>query len=247
MGIIKIVHLYPKELNLYGDSGNTACICKRLTDRGYLAEVIEVGIGDSIPQFDIMLIGGGQDKEMLAIEQDLKRKSEMLSYSVHNGKTILAICGGYQLLGEYYKSKEGKAIRLSSALDFYTVGEDKRHIGNIVFETQFGKVIGFENHSGVTYLGKELKPLGKVIKGFGNDGKGGEGILYKNTFGTYAHGPVLPKNPAFADELIKRALEIEELKPLDDELENNCHNSLISHFVKWIVYKKFIIWYNKCK
>lgn len=230
MGIVKIVQLYPKELNLYGDNGNIACLVKRLKDRGYSPEVIEVGINDTIPSFDIMLIGGGQDREMKLIENDLKRKSEMLSYSVHNGKTILAICGGYQLLGEYYKANDGKAIRLSSALDFYTIGDAKRHIGNIVYEAEFGKVVGFENHSGITYLSKELKPLGKVIKGFGNDGNGCEGVLYKNTFGTYSHGPVLPKNPAFADELIKRALGVNELKPINDEIEIACHNELIKRF-----------------
>lgn len=229
MGIIKIVQLYPKELNLYGDNGNTACLYKRLKDRGYSVDVIEVGIGDKIPGFDIMLIGGGQDKEMKLLETDLKRKSEMLSYSVRSGKTILAICGGYQLLGEYYKSNN-TAIRLSSALDFYTIADTKRHIGNIVYQTDFGTVVGFENHSGITYLGKNINPLGAVINGFGNDGKGNEGIQYKNTFGTYAHGPVLPKNPAFADELIKRALSVEELKPINDDLEIKCHNALVKRF-----------------
>lgn len=232
MGVVKIVQLYPKELNLYGDSGNAICLLKRLRDRGYSAELIEVGINESIPDFDIMLIGGGQDKEMRVIENDLRRKSEMLSYSVRNSKVILAICGGFQLLGEYYKAPNSKAIRLSSALDFYTVGDSQRHIGNIVYQTEFGKIVGFENHSGLTYLGKGLKPLGKVISGFGNNGNGEEGLLYKNTFGTYAHGPVLPKNPALADELIKRALNLNELAPIDDSIDISCHNVLIKRFSK---------------
>lgn len=225
---VKIVHLYPKELNLYGDSGNVLCLYKRLTDRGYKADVIEVGIGERIPDFDIMLIGGGQDKEMKIIEKDLKRKSEMINYSVNTGKVILAICGGYQLLGEYYKTSENEVITLSSSLPFHTISGKKRMIGNLLFETRLGEIVGFENHSGCTILDKDLEPFGKIIKGYGNTANCDyEGVFYKNTIGTYAHGPVLPKNPNLADYLIKQALKVDELKPLDDRIEQACHNTLI--------------------
>lgn len=228
---IKIVHLYPNELNLYGDIGNVACLVYRLTKRGYGVEVENIGIGDRLNAFDILVIGGGQDREMNIVAGDLRRKSEMLAYSIQCGKTVFAVCAGFQLLGKYYKCSDGKILNLSSALDFYTASSDRRMIGNIVFETPFGKFVGFENHSGKTYLSKSLLPLGKVISGCGNNAEdGGEGLLYKNTFATYAHGPVLPKNPALADEIIKRALACDELTPLDDDAENRCHNQLIHLF-----------------
>lgn len=231
MGVkkIKIVHLYPKELSLYGDSGNILCIVKRLEERGYKTDVKNIGIGDTISDFDLMFIGGGQDKEMKIISRDLRKKGDMLRYAVNSGKTLLAICGGFQLLGEYYKTTDGDILRLSSALPFYTLCGEKRMIGNIVFKTPFGTAAGFENHSGKTYL-NGLEPLGKVISGFGNNGEDEtEGLLFKNTFCTYAHGPVLPKNPRLADEILKRATG-DELSPIDDELENRCNLQLIHRF-----------------
>ncbi len=228
---IKIVHLYPNELNLYGDMGNTLCLYYRLRKRGYEAEIERVDMGDKLCEFDILLIGGGQDKEMNIIASDLKRKSEMLSYSVNCGKVVFAVCAGFQLLGRYYINQQGGELKLSSALNFYTEGSSKRMIGNLVYDSPFGKIVGFENHSGKTYLSGNLKPLGRVISGYGNNGEdSGEGVLYKNTFGTYAHGAVLPKNPLLADELIKRALKTDCLSPLDDEIENLCHNQLINRF-----------------
>ncbi len=233
MGVrrVKVLGLYPKELNLYGDRGNALCILKRLEGRGFKAEYISAGIGDRIPDFDIMLIGGGQDKEMKIISRDIKRKSETLSFFVRSGKVIFGVCGGFQLLGEYYKAQSGELLRLSGALPFYTEAGEKRRIGNLVIDTPFGKVAGFENHSGLTYLG-DLKPLGRVLCGFGNCGDGGEGVIFNNTFGTYAHGPVLPKNPTLADALIMRALCCDELAQLDDEIENKCHSFLIKKFKK---------------
>ena len=231
MGVkkIKIVHLYPKELSLYGDSGNILCIVKRLEERGYKTDVKNIGIGDTISDFDLMFIGGGQDKEMKIISHDLRKKGDMLRYAVNSGKTLLAICGGFQLLGEYYKTTDGDILHLSCALPFYTLGGEKRMIGNIVFKTPFGTAAGFENHSGKTYL-NGLEPLGKVISGFGNNGEDEtEGLLFKNTFCTYAHGPVLPKNPRLADEILKRATG-DELSPIDDELENRCNLQLIHRF-----------------
>ena len=217
-------------MNLYGDGGNVRCLYFRLAKRGFDVRVREVKIGDRLGNFDLLFIGGGQDREMKIISRDLKRKSDELCYAVQSGKTILAICGGFQLLGEYYQSASGEVMELSGALDFYTVGGKERMIGNTVFKTPFGTVVGFENHSGRTYLPSHLSPLGKVIRGFGNNGEDrGEGVLYLNTFSTYAHGPVLPKNPAFADELLRRATAC-ELAPLDDTEETLCHNTLIKRF-----------------
>ena len=227
---VRIAHLYPKEMNLYGDSGNVRCLYYRLSQRGYIVTVNEVGIGDRLGEFDILFLGGGQDREMKIISPDLKRKSDALTYAVHSGKTVLAICGGYQLLGEYYLSHDGARMNLSGTLPYYTVGGSERMIGNIVFKTPFGKVVGFENHSGKTYLDSTLSPLGRVLSGFGNNGAdGGEGLLYKNTFCTYAHGCVLPKNPSFADEIIRRATG-DELAPLDDSAELRCHDLLVKRF-----------------
>lgn len=228
---IKIVHLYPDEMNLYGDSGNVICLKKRLEARNYKVDVVGVGVGERIFDFDIMFIGGGQDREMKIIAKDIRRKSDELTYYINSGKTLLAICGGYQLLGEYYKLKTSQIIELAGALPFFTESSKQRMIGNTVIDSSFGKIVGFENHSGKTYLSDELHPLGNVITGCGNNGEDKtEGVIYKNTFGTYAHGAVLPKNPLFADEIIKRALRADELQNIDDELEQKCHNFLVSRF-----------------
>lgn len=225
---VRIVSLYPKELNLYADYGNVQCIKYRLEKRGYSVNIINVGIGDRIPDFDIMLIGGGQDKEMRLVSNDFRKKSQAMKYYIEQNKVIFAVCGGYQMLGEYYKT-ERDVIRLSSLLPFYTVANNQRMIGNTVFDTAFGTVVGFENHSGRTFLCGDLEPLGRLVLGYGNNGcDDTEGVLYKNVFGTYAHGPVLPKNPALADELIRRA--VGDIEPIDDELENLCHNTLIKRF-----------------
>jgi len=231
MKTVKIAHLYPNELNLYGDIGNVICLYYRLMQRGINAEIYNINIGDKIIDFDILVIGGGQDREMNIIKNDLRKKSEMLTYCIHCGKTVFAVCAGFQLLGKYYINQKGERLNLSSALDFYTASSQRRMIGNTVYQTPFGKVVGFENHSGKTYLSPQLKPLGRVISGYGNNSEdGGEGLLFKNTFATYAHGALLPKNPALADEIIKRALGTDELASLDDTEENRCHKQLIDLF-----------------
>ena len=231
MKTVRIVHLYPNELNLYGDMGNIICLYYRLTKRGFNARIDKVNMGDRLNDFDILVIGGGQDREMKIIANDLKRKSDMLSYGIECNKAVFAVCAGFQLLGKSYISQNGEELKLSGALDFYTRASNKRMIGNVVFNSPFGKIAGFENHSGKTYLSSHLSPLGKVISGYGNNGEdGGEGVIYKNTFATYAHGAVLPKNPALADEIIKRALNRRELPALCDEEENRCHEQLINRF-----------------
>lgn len=227
-----ILHLYPNEMNLYGDSGNVMCLYKRLNWRGYNCKVVEKGIGDKInTDFDMLFIGGGQDREMKLLQKDVLRKADTLCYAVESEKVVLAICGGYQIFGSYYKTHDGEQIDLLNGVDFYTIGSKKRMIGNFVFDTHFGKVVGFENHSGKTYLGENVSSLGNIITGYGNNGKDGlEGVLYKNFYGTYAHGPVLPKNPNFADEIIKKITGVNELAPLDDSLEIHCQQHLIKRF-----------------
>lgn len=225
---LKIAHLYPDLLNLYGDSGNLLCLKKRLELRGFACRIDALISGRDFlfDDYDFIFIGGGQDFEQSLVLRDLsKRKVFSLADAVEGGTVILAVCGGYQLLGRYYETYKRERLDFTGILDFYTVGSRKRLIGNYEFKTaEKIKVIGFENHSGRTYLGKGISPLGRVIFGNGNNGRDKtEGARYKNTFCTYSHGPVLPKNPDFCDLLIKKALarrgEDAELLPLDNSLE----------------------------
>lgn len=224
---MRIAHLYPDLLNLYGDRGNIMCLTYRLEKRGIDAIVEEFPAGRRFyaDGYDLIFIGGGQDFEQNILLDDLcKGKDNEIKKAILGGKVVLAICGGYQMLGKYYQTYEGERLEYIGALDFYTIGESKRLIGNYAFDTPCGTIIGFENHSGRTYLG-DCPALGKVVSGFGNNGKDKtEGAHFKNTFCTYSHGPVLPKNPAFADHLIETALKNKygeyTLKPLDDTAEN---------------------------
>ena len=226
--IIKIAHLYPDMLNLYGDRGNIIALKNRMERREIEVKVDKITMGQSFnsDDYDILFVGGGQDFEQDVVLDDLKKgKDKEMKRAVENSKVFLAICGGYQMLGKYYKTYDGKMLEYLGILDFYTQGKEERLIGNYAFKTKEGiEIVGFENHSGRTYLGKDLQPLGKIIKGYGNNGEDGtEGVRYKNTFGTYSHGPILPKNSKFADLLISLAVKNKygdaELKPLDDELE----------------------------
>ncbi|NLX63447.1 MAG: glutamine amidotransferase [Clostridiaceae bacterium] len=243
---LNICYLYPDLLNLYGDRGNIIALQRRCHWRDIEVNVEHISIGDALKyeDYDIFFIGGGQDYEQTIIQDDLMNgKREIIIEAVEAGKVFLAICGGFQLLGKYYKTHSGKEIECLGALNIWTHAGDTRLIGNFVFETEFLKkngenyrVVGFENHAGKTYLGEGVKPLGKVIKGFGNNGEDGfEGAVYKNTICTYSHGSLLPKNPALADHLIMLALlnkypDFQGLAPLDDELENLAHDSLIKKF-----------------
>lgn len=235
---LKICHMYPDVLNLYGDRGNVMCMTRRLRWRGMEASVTRLPIGDSLSLtgFDLVFIGGGQDFEQQVLLDDLHRgKDREIKAAIEDGIPFLTICGGYQMLGSYYETYDGQRCDFIGALDFYTVGAVQRMIGNYSFqcETAAGGsvVVGFENHSGKTWLGSGVEPLGKVLTGFGNNGKDGtEGVHYKNVFGTYSHGPLLPKNPAFCDHLLQTALERKygkaELAPLDDELELLAHDEM---------------------
>lgn len=233
---LRICHLYPDVLNLYGDRGNIMCIKKRMEWRGIQTQITGVSIGEklNIDDFDLFFIGGGQDFEQGLLAQELaKGKARDIKTAVEEEKVFLAICGGYQMLGQYYKTWDGKQNDFIGAIDVHTIGQKERMIGNYMFRCD-GKdedlvVVGFENHSGKTYLGDKVRPMGKVLAGHGNNGEDGtEGARYKNVFATYSHGPVLPKNPKLADLILKTALKRRypnmDMAALDDLFENNAHD-----------------------
>lgn len=235
---LKICHMYPDVLNLYGDGGNIICMKKRLSWRGIEASVTKLPIGEhaSLAGFDIVFVGGGQDFEQEVLLDDLHRgKDKEIISAIDDGVVFLTICGGYQMMGSYYETYDGKRCDFIGAVDFYTVGSKQRMIGNYKFRCADGAggsvVVGFENHSGKTYLGTDAAPLGQVLAGFGNNGEDGtEGVHHKNLFGCYCHGPMLPKNPAFCDMLLQTALERRygavTLDPLDDRAELAAHDEM---------------------
>ena len=235
---LKICHLYPDVLNLYGDGGNIRCLRQRLAWRGIEVSVTRLPIGQTakLSGFDLAFIGGGQDFEQQVLLEDLHRgKDREILAAIEDDMPLLTICGGYQMLGSYYETYDGQRCDFIGALDLYTVGSKQRMIGNYKFrcgEDSGGSVVvGFENHSGKTYLGSGVQPLGQVLAGFGNNGEDGtEGARYKNVFGTYSHGPLLPKNPAFCDHLLLTALQRKygsaELAPLDDTAELFAHDEM---------------------
>lgn len=232
--------LYPELMSTYGDRGNIIVLQKRCEWRKIKAEVIKLDLHfnpNQLKQCDLLFMGGAQDQQQKIVSDDLAKKQETLKKMVENNTPGLYICGAYQFLGKYYKEVNGAIIPGLNILDLYTEnpGENyPRLIGNIIITTQFGNLVGFENHGGRTYLGKNVKPLGETLVGFGNNDKDKtEGAIYKNSFGTYLHGPILPKNPEFADHLIKLALEkkyndspILSLSPLDDSLETQARKSI---------------------
>ena len=231
---LNICHLYPDILNLYGDRGNILCMQMRLEWRGIGVTVTGVSIGQALEAsaYDLLFVGGGQDFEQEVLLGDLAgAKTEELKAAIEDGLPVLAICGGYQMLGQYYKTWDGAQCDFTGALDLYTIGSKDRMIGNYMFtcDELNCEIVGFENHSGKTYLGAGVKPMGKVLAGFGNNGEDGtEGARYKNVFGTYSHGSLLPKNPKLADHILRVALERKygeaELTPLDDSLETAAHD-----------------------
>lgn len=233
---ISIAHLYPKLLNLYGDIGNIITLKKRCEWRGIEVEFEEINIGDKINGHDIYFIGGGQDKQQEEVADELYRQKDFLTEERDKNAVFLGICGGYQLFGHYYQPHDKDRLNGISLMDAYTVAGNTRFIGNVTVYTDFLKpetLVGFENHSGLTYLQGDTKPLAVVEVGNGNNGKDKtEGGRYKNVFGTYLHGSFLPKNPHFADYMIELALEKRygekfELPPLDDRLEIETHKSLV--------------------
>lgn len=233
---IQIAHLYPEILNLYGDRGNIASMVYRLAKRGIECEVIEYDIGDDIDfeNTDIIYIGGGTDKDHNAVCEELLRYKEEFKEYVDKGGVMLSVCGGFEILGKYYVA-DGEKIQCLDILDMYTVYGNERHIGNIVIKSDLtgGEIVGFENHSGVI-KGEGINPLGKVVSGFGNDGLGYEGAIFKNVVATYLHGPLLPKNPVLTDYILSKALKRKygtcTLEPLDDTVENMAHDYAVKRF-----------------
>lgn len=239
---LTICHLYPDLLNVYGDVGNVLILKHRASLRGIDVNIVNCSIGDDLDtdNTDIIFFGGGQDFEQSIVSDDLNNvKKQPLTEYVEEGKVLLAICGGYQLLGKYYTAPNGEKIEGLGILDIYTEGGNTRFIGNteIVNEEFNETYVGFENHSGRTYINSH-KPLGKCVHGYGNNGSDGyEGCIYKNTFGSYFHGSFLSKNPEFADRLLTFALQKKygeeiKLEPLKDEFELKAKQSIIERLQK---------------
>ena len=224
--MITLVHLYPREMNIYGDTGNVIALRRRLEWRGIEARVDAVGIGDEydFTAADIVVAGGGEDLSQALVADDLVARAPTVHRAVEDGVVFLTVCGTYQLFGHRFVTAGGEVISGIGVFDAETVGGGTRMIGNIVVDAPVGPMVGFENHSGRTMLAPGQQPLGRVVRGYGNnDSTDDEGAVTSNCFGTYLHGSVLPKNPAFADDLISRALrrrgETGELRPLDDSVE----------------------------
>lgn len=235
---LTIAHLYPKLLNIYGDFGNIVAFKTRCELRGIKTNLVNINIDDDIDidNIDFFFIGGGQDKQQIEVAHELQKRREQLVKARDLGKVFLSICGGYQLFGKYYQPHDAEKLMGIELLDAYTVAGNNRFIGNVTIESDFVEpktLVGFENHSGLTYLEEGTVPIGKVIVGNGNNGKDlYEGARKVNVFGTYLHGSLLPKNPHFTDYLIKLALNAKygkeiELEELDSTLEFRAHNAVV--------------------
>ncbi|WP_272927754.1 type 1 glutamine amidotransferase [Actinomyces sp. 432] len=222
-GRIRVLQLYPRDMNIYGDWGNLLTLARRGQWHGYDVERFAYNPGDELPQeVDLVLGGGGQDSGQERIKEDLVQIGPRLRQWADDGVPMLVICGLYQLFGHRFVTGEGSEIPGIGLLDAQTVAGPGRLIGNIVLDSpEFGRVVGYENHSGLTTLGPRAEPLGTVRSGAGNNGKdGAEGARFKHVIGTYLHGPLLPKNPAVADWLLQRAVELRggtwDPLPIDD-------------------------------
>ena len=233
---IRVAHLYPEYLNIYADRGNIAVLSSRARWRGIGFEVESVSLGDELRagEHDLLYIGGGQDREQSLIAPDLAARGEAIREAVAGGAAVLAVCGGYQLLGRFYRGRDGEELPGAGLFPHETVAGERRMIGDCLLECELETGVretlaGFENHAGVTRLDTGAVPLGRVVAGFGNDGESGfEGARVGSAVGTYLHGPLLPRNPWLADWLLARALEHRNgapaaLDPLRDELEREAH------------------------
>lgn len=234
---LSIVHLYPELLQTYGDRGNVLALRRRLEWRGIAARVINVGRGDRLPSdADIVFIGGGSDRVQQAVFGEMKIRRPEVEDAAASGAVVLGICGGFQLLGHSYIDASGAAAEGMGLLDVTTVARSPRLVGRAVVEASFAghqmKIVGFENHGGRTFLGEGAVPLGRVLKGRGNNGEDGqEGAVQGSVLGTYLHGPLLPSNPSLCDALLKAAFRRspgQVLSPLDDRLENTAHDAAMT-------------------
>jgi hypothetical protein len=237
---VKIVagHLYPEYLNIYADRGNIAVLARRAAWRGHELEVRPLSAADSIEPgaHDLLYIGGGQDREQALVAHDLARKADQVLAAAAAGAAVLAVCGGYQLLGRFYRVRDGSELPGVGLFPLHTVAGERRMIGDVLLECELDPgerrtLAGFENHAGRTYLDEGAEPLGRVIAGFGNDGRSGfEGCRVGRAIGTYLHGPLLPRNPWLADWLLAQAIahrtgeEPARLDPLPDDLEHDAHS-----------------------
>jgi lipid II isoglutaminyl synthase (glutamine-hydrolysing) len=231
---IRVGHLYPDYLNIYADRGNIAVLARRAQWRGHELELDSISMVDALRpgSHDLLYIGGGQDREQALVAVDLAAKSERVRTAVEGGSAVLAVCGGYQLLGRFYRDREGVELPGVGLFPLVTVAGDRRMIGDVLLACEWaGRTLaGFENHAGRTMLDEDAEPLGRVVHGFGNEGRSGfEGCRLGRAVGTYLHGPLLPRNPWFADWVLAQALahaagsEPVELAPLRDELEGEAH------------------------
>lgn len=238
LGKLTLAHLYPDHLNIYGDRGNLLALYQRARWRGIALNILNIGPGEPVPadEIDILFMGGGQDLQQVKVADDLHRtKAAGIREAVAQGAVMLGICGGYQLMGHYYRPHEGDELRGLSLIDAATVAGSKRFIGNVSLRRPDGStVVGFENHSGLTTLGAGLAPLGTIITGYGNNGTDGfEGAVSGGLYGTYLHGSLLPKNPGLTDELLGKAWQRRMgqslvLTALDDSLEQWAHDKALT-------------------
>ncbi len=225
MRALRILHLYPDRMSIYGDIGNIICLQKRMQWHGLQTEYIANTVNEKLQgKFDLIFMGGGQDRGQIPVGNDLQTKKMLIKDHIESGVPALTVCGGYQLFGKYFLTKDSGKIEGISVFDVVTKATEVRMIGNVVcVNDEFGTIVGFENHSGATTLGEDAQPLARVTQGSGNDGTSGfEGIIYKNAIGTYLHGPLLPKNPMLTDFLITQSIQkIDsnfELKKIDDDI-----------------------------
>lgn len=226
MSQVVIAHLYPRRMNIYGDTGNVIALSRRLSWRGIEHRVDRVAAGEPYDLFDadVVVAGGGEDTSQAAVADDLLERSAQVHAAVDAGVAFLVVCGTYQLFGRRFVAADGSEMAGIGVFGAETVGGEGRMIGNVVVESPFGRLVGFENHGGRTRLDDDQEALGRVVRGHGNDGESGEeGAIVVNCLGTYLHGSVLPKNPHLADELLRRGLSRRHgdvvLDPLDDSVE----------------------------
>ena len=234
---IRVAHLYPAHLNIYADRGNIAVLARRAAARGHdlVVQPVTVESPPGVGGHDLYYVGGGQDREHAMIAPDLAARGQAIRGVVEDGASLLAVCGGYQLLGRGYRGRDGSWMPGAGLFPLETVAGERRMIGDVLLESALPEapgatIAGFENHAGRTLLDDGAQPLGRVVAGYGNDGESGyEGARVGRAIGTYLHGPLLPRNPWLADLLLSWAIahatgdEPVPLEPLEDELEREAH------------------------